>query len=332
MFSTMKKLAVAAAVGASAFAASGAAQAETVVIGQFGNPTPMQAARAEGAFEAATGWDIEWRTFNSGAEVIAAMASGDIKLAELGSSPLAIAASQGVDLQVIMLAQVIGEAESLIAREGAGIAALEDLKGKRLAVPVGSTAHFSLMGALKHAGVSEREVTILNMPPDQIAAAWEQGAIDAAFIWQPVQSQILQSGSLLVGGDQTAEWGYPTFDAWVVNAEFASENAEAVAGFVRAMDAANAAYLADPAAWTADSAQVKAVAAATGAAPDQVPGILKGWTFLPLAEQLTPKWLGGAPATMKATAEFLQAAGRIDSARDDYAPFVNTAIGEAALK
>ncbi|SDZ99439.1 taurine ABC transporter substrate-binding protein [Rubrimonas cliftonensis] len=332
MFSTMKKLAVAAAFGASAVAASGAAQAQTVVIGQFGNPTPMQAARAEGAFEAATGWDIEWRTFNSGAEVIAAMASGDIKLAELGSSPLAIAASQGVELQVVMLAQVIGEAESLIVREGAGIAALEDLKGKRLAVPVGSTAHFSLMGALKHAGVSEREVTILNMPPDQIAAAWEQGAIDAAFIWQPVQSQILQSGALLVGGDETAEWGYPTFDAWVVNADFAAENAAAVAGFVRAMDAANAAYLADPAAWTADSAQVKAIAAATGAAPDQVPEILRGWTFLPLSEQLTPKWLGGAPATMKATAEFLQAAGRIDSARDDYAPFVNTAIGDAALK
>ena len=40
------------------------------------------------------------------------MASGDVKVAELGSSPLAIAASQGVDLQMFMLAQVIGTAES----------------------------------------------------------------------------------------------------------------------------------------------------------------------------------------------------------------------------
>ncbi|MEZ5729135.1 MAG: hypothetical protein R3E48_14730 [Burkholderiaceae bacterium] len=53
-----------------------------------------------GDFEKATGWKIEWRKFGSGTEVIAAMASGDIKLAELGSSPLAIAASQGVDLQL----------------------------------------------------------------------------------------------------------------------------------------------------------------------------------------------------------------------------------------
>lgn len=304
--------------------------AQTVTIGQFGNPTPMQVARAEGAFEAATGWDIEWRTFASGSEVIAAMASGDIKLAELGSSPLAIAASQGVELQLFMIAQVIGEAESLIVREGAEIAAIEDLKGKRLAVPVGSTAHFSLMGALDHAGIAENEVTIMNMPPDQIAAAWEQGAIDAAFIWQPVQSQILETGTLLLGADQTAEWGYPTFDAWVVDATFAEENAEALTAFARTMDEANAAYLEDPAAWTADSAQVMAIAEQTGAAADQVPAILEGFSFIPLAEQVSGDWLGDAPATMKATADFLKSAGRIDTAADDYSAFVNPTIAEAA--
>jgi taurine transport system substrate-binding protein len=310
--------------------AAGPALAETVVIGQFGNPTPMQVARAEGKFEAATGWDIEWRTFASGAEVIAAMASGDVKIAELGSSPLAIAASQGVELQLFMLAQVIGEAESLIVRNGSEIAELKDLTGKRVAVPVGSTAHFSLMGALKHAGIAETDVTIMNMPPDQIAAAWEQGAIDAAFIWQPVQSQILQNGTLLVGADKTAEWGYPTFDGWVVNTGFAAENAPAMAAFAKIMDEANAAYLADPKAWTADSPQVATIAEQTGAAPDQIPGILEGFAFVPLAEQVGPTWLGNAPATMKATADFLKAAGRIDTAADDYSAFVNTSIAEAA--
>jgi taurine transport system substrate-binding protein len=57
----------------------------------------MQVARAEKQIRAATGWEIEWRTFGSGTEVIAAMASGDVQVAELGSSPLAIAASQGVE-------------------------------------------------------------------------------------------------------------------------------------------------------------------------------------------------------------------------------------------
>ena len=99
------------------------------------------------------------------------MAPGDVKVAELRSSPLAIAARQGVDLQMFMLSYAIGESESLIAHNGSGIASVEDLKGKRVAVPVGSTAHYSVMGAIAHAGLTEADVTIMSMPPDQIAAA-----------------------------------------------------------------------------------------------------------------------------------------------------------------
>jgi taurine transport system substrate-binding protein len=260
------------------------------------------------------------------------MASGDITVSELGSSPLAIAASQGVDLEMVMLAQVIGTAESLIVSDSSGIETIEDLKGKRIAVPVGSTAHFSLMGAIQHAGMSESDLTIMSMPPDQIAAAWEQDAIDGAFIWNPVQSQIMESGKRLVGADETAEWGFPTFDAWVVNREFAEENKEAVVAFIRTINEANESYLADPSAWTADSPQVVTIAEYTGAAASQVPGIIEGYTFLPIAEQVDPKWLGGGLAeAMKSTAEFLQSAGRIDTVADDYSSFVNeTFAAEAA--
>lgn len=309
---------------------AGATMAETIVIGHFGDPTPMNAARAEAEFEAATGWDIEWRTFASGTDVIAAMASGDVVISELGSSPLAIAASQGVDLKMFMMSYAIGQSESLIVRNGAGIASLEDLTGKRVAVPVGSTAHFSLVGALDHAGISESDVTIMNMPPDQIAAAWEQSAIDAAFIWQPVQSQLLENGSRLLGADETAEWGFPTFNAWVVNSDFAATNAEALAAFAKTMDDANQAYLSQRSAWTADSGKVQAVAKMTGAAPDQVPAILEGYTFIPLSEQLSGPWLRDAAATMKATAEFLKAAGRIDNTIEDYSAFVDDGIAKSA--
>ena len=309
---------------------AGAALAEVVIIGNFGSPTPMQVARAEGKFDAATGWTIEWRTFGSGTEVIAAMASGDVQVAELGSSPLAIGTSQGLDIQLFMIAQGLGTAESLIATKTSGITKLEDVKGKKVAVPIGSTAHYSLMGALSHAGIAESDVTIVNLPSDQIAAAWESGQVDAAFIWEPVQNQILQTGTFIVGADQTAAWGFPTFDGWVVNAEFAAANADAMVAFARTMNEANAAYLADPAAWTAESAPVMKIAEVTGAAADQVPGILKGFTFIPLADQLAPNWLGGAAANMKTTADFLVKAGRIDTAADDYSAYVTTAIAEAA--
>ena len=93
---------------------AGTAMAEKIIIGHFGNPTPMQLLASSDAVQKATGWDVEWRKFAAGTDVIAAMASGDVVLSELGSSPLAIAASQGVDLQLISFSDVIGKAESLI--------------------------------------------------------------------------------------------------------------------------------------------------------------------------------------------------------------------------
>ena len=314
-----------------AFSASTLA-AETMVMATFSDPTPMNAVRGTDAFAAATGWDIEWRVFNSGTEVIAALASGDVKVAELGSSPLAIAASQGVDLQMFMLSYAIGQAESLIAHDGSGITTLADLKGKRVAVPVGSTAHYSLMGAMAHAGLTEADVTIVSMPPDQIAASWSMGVLDAAFIWPPVQTQLLESGTRIVGADQTADWGYPTFNAWVVDTDFAAAHPAEMAAFARVMDGANQAYLADPAAWTAGSAPVTAIADLTGAPADQIPQILQGYTFVPLADQTGPAWLGNAANMMQSTAAFLKSAGRIDTVADDYAPFVNADIAAAATQ
>lgn len=308
------------------------ALADKIIIGHFGNPTPMQLLSASDALKNDTGWDIEWRKFDSGTDVIAAMASGDVVLSELGSSPLAIAASQGVDLQLIAFSDVIGKAESLIAHNGSGITSVADLKGKRIAVPIGSTAHFSLMGALQHEGIAVGDVTIIGMKPDQIAASWEQGVIDAAWIWQPVQSELLKSGTLIIGADEVAAWGFPTFDGWVVNREFGQAHKAEIVAFLKEIDKVNASYLSNPAAWTADSAEVKTLAAATGADPAQVPAILEGFTFLPMATQITDTWLGGAAKTIKGTADFLKEAGRIDSVGDDYAGFVNPEFATEAAK
>lgn len=306
---------------------------KNIVIGHFGNPTPMQVAAARGEFAKATGWDIEWRKFASGADVIAAMSKGEVEIAELGSAPLAVAAGQGVDLQIFMIAQVIGEAESLIVRDGMGIKKIEALKGRRIAVPFGSTAHFSLIGALHKAGLTEQDVTLINASPDQIVAAWQQQTIDAAFIWQPVQSRLLDTGRLLVSADKTAAWGYPTFDSWVVNRAFATNNSDKLAAFVKVMDAANIAYLKDPNAWTAGSVMVQAIAKRTGATPDQIPDILQGYTFLPAAKQIEVTRSGSAIArTITYTAGFLTAVGKIDRVAEDYSTFINMEPMQAAVK
>ncbi len=312
-------------------AASTAAFAETVVIGHFGTPIPLQAAIAAKDFEKATGWEIEWRKFGSGAEIIAAMASGDLKLSELGSSPLAIGASQGVDYQLFAISNIIGEAEALIVRDGAGITKVEELKGKKVGVPLGSTAHYSLMGALKNAGLSGADVEVIGMKPDQISAAWDQGQIDATFIWEPAKGKAMKTGKMILAANQVA--GAPTFDGWVVNTEFGKANPEFMAKFLKALDAANAAYNSNPDAWTADSEAVKAIAAQTGSPAAEVPAALKGYAFPSLKDMASADWLGGGnQSNMLATAKFLMENKRVDAIMDDYSKFVNADYLAAAMK
>lgn len=331
MKNIMKTLLLTAAMS---FALAGQAWAQKkVIIGNFGDPAPYEAASAEGRFEKATGWNIEWRKFNSGAEVNAAMASGAIVISELGSVPLAAGASQGVDYQLFLIGKAIGTSESLITRNGAGIQKPSDLKGKKIAVPVGSTAHFSLMGALKNWGVTDKEVQVIGMSPPEISAAWSQNAIDAAFIWEPVQSKLRANGALMTTAGDVGKAGYPTFNGWVVNTKFAAENRAGLIGFIKVMNDINAQYTKNKALWNADSAQVKAIAVRLGTTPKEIAVDLQGATYPDGNEQLSAEWLGGGAAKfMKLTADFLKSAGRISASADSYAKFVNADFAKAAVK
>ena len=76
--------------------------------------------------------------FGGGGDVIKAMASGEVPIGEVGSSPATAAASQGMDVQVIWLLDDIGNAEQLVARNGSGVTSLADLKGKKVGSISGS--------------------------------------------------------------------------------------------------------------------------------------------------------------------------------------------------
>lgn len=303
-----------------------------VIIGNFGEPLPYEAAIAEGKFDKATGWKIEWRKFNSGAEINAAMASGAVSIAELGSVPLAAGASQGVDYQMFMVGKAIGSSESLITRNGSGINKPADLKGKTIAVPIGSTAHFSLIGALKNWAISEKDVKIVGMAPPEIAAAWSQKSIDAAFIWEPVISKIMADGKLMITAGEVGKAGYPTFNGMVVDRKFATENREGLIAFAKVMNEVNASYNKNKADWGVNSANVKGIVGRIGMNAGDVVLALEGATYPDGEEQLSAAMLGGgSTAALKSTAEFLKSNGRISKTSDDYSKFVRSDIAKAAL-
>ncbi|UTH73663.1 taurine ABC transporter substrate-binding protein [Chromobacterium sp. IIBBL 290-4] len=302
-------------------AAGWACAADAVTVGYQTGIDPTKVPQADGAYEKATGRAIQWRKFDSGADLIAAIASGDVAIGNIGSSPLAAAASRGLPIETFLVADEIGSAEALVARNGSGVSKPQDLVGKKVAVPFVSTTHYSLLAALNHWGIPQNQVKVLNLRAGEIAAAWQRGDIDAAYVWDPALGKIKPSGKVLVGSDQVAKWGAPTYDIWVVRKDFAAAHPEFVSRFAKVSLDAIAGYLANPPAFIAKADNIAKISRLTGAAaPDVVAG-LKGNRFLGRDEQIALLQSPFVLAVGK-TAAFLKSQGKVEALQADYGPYV----------
>jgi taurine transport system substrate-binding protein len=298
------------------------AQAADFTVAYQTTVDPAKVAQADGAYEKATGSKIAWRKFENGADVITAIASGDVQIGYLGSSPLTAATTRKLPVETFLIATQIGAAEALVARNGSGINGPQDLVGKKIAVPFVSTGHYSLLAALKHWNIDPAKVTILNLAPPAIAAAWKRGDIDATYVWDPALGVAKETGKVLITSGELAKVGAPTFDAWIVRKDFADKHPEIVKAFAKTTLDAYADYRKDPAAWVANSSNIDKLVKLSGAKATDIPGLLEGNVYPLAADQVTEL---GAPTTeaIGKTAAFLKEQGKVDAVLADYTPYVS---------
>ena len=334
----MKRLLTVFVLGIAAFIAALPAWAQkTVTFAYQDMMNPWRYVQQTGELEKATGFKINWRQFGGGGDVIRAMASGDVQLGEVGSTGVATAISQGMDVDLFWILEDIASAEALVARNGSGVNTIADLKGKKVGTPFVSTSHFQLLYALQQAGLKPGDVQVLNMRPPEIAAAWGRGDIDATFIWDPVLTTVKKTGKVLTTSGDICKKGACTFDGLVVSKKFAKENPEFMVALVKAISKADADYRSNAKAWTGDKAKVDAVAKWSGGKPEDVADSMALYGFPSLQEQASPAWLGGGAdgAASKALAQqanFLKEQGRLTSVAPDFSKNVTTEWVTKAMK
>jgi taurine transport system substrate-binding protein len=287
--------------------------------------------------EKATGFKINWRQFGGGGDVIRAMASGDVQLGEVGSTGIATAISQGMEVELFWILEDIAAAEALVARNGSGINSVADLKGKKIATPFVSTSHFQLLYAMQQAGLKPTDAQVLNMRPPEIAAAWGRGDIDATFIWDPVLTNVKKTGKVVMTSGEICKKGACTFDGLIVTRKFARENPEFMVALVKAVASADADFRKNPKSWGGDSDKAKAVAKWSGGKVEDVPDAMALYGFPDLKDQASSAWLGGgangaAAKALTQQANFLKDQGRLQSVAADYSKFVSTEWVTQAMK
>jgi len=269
---------------------------------------------------------IEWKIFDSGGSVIEAVAADSIDIGLAGSSPVSRGLSNGIAFQVPWIFDVIGEAEALVVKDE--ISSVADLKGKKIAAPLASTTHYSLLAAIQEAGLSPGDVDIIDAEPDDIYAAWTRGDIDGAYVWNPNLARIVdEGGKIILTSAEMAEKGKTTYDLAIVADDFASKYPDAVTEWVRQQDRAVALLNDDP------QAAAEAIAAELNLTAEEVLPQIKGLIYLPASEQAGPDYLGGKLAQdLFETAKFNQEVGEISEVKPeaDYAKAVVPTFAEQA--
>jgi len=302
-----------------------AATAQEITVAYFTEwPMPFQYAKQMGTFDEALGVKVNWRAFDTGTAMSAAMASGDVHIAvSQGVPPFVVATSAGQDLQIIDVAVSYSDNDNCVVRTDLEIDKTNaaELAGKKVAVPLGTAAHYGFLRQMDHFGIDLASLEIVNMAPPEGAAALAQGAVDMACGYGGGLNRMKEHGNVLLTGAEKEELGILVFDVTSSPASFVAENPELVAAFVKVTADANAM-------WNEGSKKAEmlpVIAKDAGMDEAAAERDMSTFVFPSIEDQLSAKWLGGgAQDFMLGVAQVFVDAGSIPSALESYADRVNT--------
>lgn len=176
----------------------------------------------------------EWIKFTSGPATVYAFQAGSVDVGVLGIPPIMGGLAGGQGLRVIAIDSDYTRGEGLMARAGAGIEKLSDVKGKKIGTIKGTSAHFSLITALKKVNLKPDDITMVFLDGGSLVPAFSAGDIDAAWIFQPFWYILADKGGRQVVTDN--ELGIPAIGLWVGRDEWLQKNRRTCERFLVALE------------------------------------------------------------------------------------------------
>jgi sulfonate transport system substrate-binding protein len=171
-------------------ASRGVAQAEPLKELKIGyqKTSILLAVKAQHALEdrfGSQGTSVTWVEFPFGPPLLEALSVGAIDYGYTGNAPPVFAQAAHANIQYVAVIPSRGDGQAIVVPEASPLKAVTDLRGKKVGVAKGSSAHDLLVAALQSANVPWSEISPVYLAPADAAAAFARGAIDAWTIWDP---------------------------------------------------------------------------------------------------------------------------------------------------
>ncbi|OIS94969.1 ABC transporter substrate-binding protein [Brucella cytisi] len=127
-----------------------------------------------------TNTKVEFTYFTgTGPAINEALSNGQLDFASYGAVPNTIGKANGLD--TVLIASYGGTTIFGAARPDLDIKSIADLKGKRVAIQKATIIHWALIQALQNAGLTESDVTIIDLKNADQLAAIAAKSVDAVF-------------------------------------------------------------------------------------------------------------------------------------------------------
>ncbi|WP_328709644.1 ABC transporter substrate-binding protein [Microbispora hainanensis] len=149
-----------------------------------------------------TSYAITFSQFTSGPPLLEAVNAGAVDIGGVGNTPPVFAAAAGSKIKIVAAYRQSAKGSAILVPSGSAITSPAQLKGKKVAVAKGSSAHYHLLAVLKKEGLSFKDIQPQYLQPADALAAFSSGTVDAWAIWDPFTSQaeIQHKARLLVDG------------------------------------------------------------------------------------------------------------------------------------
>ncbi len=149
------------------------------------------------------GVDVEFEWFDYVASMDA-FAAGKLDAVAMTNGDTLVTGSSGAQGVMIIVNDFSNGNDMIVASPG--ITSVAELKGKTIGVEVGFVGHLLLLNALETAGLTESDVTLVNVPTNETPQVLASGDVDAIVAWQPSSGQALSQvpGSTAVATSKDA--------------------------------------------------------------------------------------------------------------------------------
>jgi NitT/TauT family transport system substrate-binding protein len=130
------------------------------------------------------GLDVQTKSFSSPGDGLKPLLSGDLDaVLSTADSVLTVVDKAPGQLKIVYLTDTSSGADAILAKKD--ITSIKDLKGKKVAATLGQCNQLLLSKALEKAGLTEKDINLVNMNPDDAGAAFAAGQLDVAVTWEP---------------------------------------------------------------------------------------------------------------------------------------------------